>query len=60
LKAAINRIAPASIKGQLKTDEHLVGDTQCKYTVTSDFGAGDRATTVTITVLAKCTAEAST
>jgi hypothetical protein len=59
LKASTNQSALADLNTQLLTNEHLVGSPQCTYNVTSDHAAGDKATTVTVTVVAMCTAKAS-
>ena len=60
LKASTNQSALADLKSQLQPNEHLVGNPQCTYNVTSDHAAGDQATTVAVTVVATCTATAST
>jgi len=60
LKTATAQTATANIQQQLRTNEHLVGNTQCTSNVTSDYNAGDRATQVTVTVATTCTATTST
>src|SRR6266702_3075170 len=60
LKASTQQNAVADLNSQLRPNEHLVGNPQCTYNVTSDHAAGDQATTVKVTVMATCTATAST
>jgi hypothetical protein len=60
LKASTYKSALADLNSQLQPNEHLVGNPQCTYNVSSDHAAGDKATTVTVTVVAMCTATAST
>jgi len=60
LEATTQQSAVADIKSQLHSNEHLVGDPQCSFTVTSDYAAGDQANTVTVTVQTTCGATAST
>ncbi len=60
LKASTAQSALADLNSQLRPNEHLVGNPQCTYNVTSDHAAGDQATTVAVTVMATCTATAST
>ena len=60
LKASTAQSAMADLNSQLRPNEHLVGNPQCTYNVTSDHAAGDQATTVAVTVMATCTATAST
>jgi hypothetical protein len=60
LEASTRQSAVADLTSQLHPNEHLVGNPQCTYNVTSDHAAGDRATAVTVTVQAMCTAIAST
>ncbi|SRR5260221_401409 len=60
LKASATQSAVADLTSQLRPNEHLVGDPQCTYNTTSDHAAGEKATTVTVTVRATCTATAST
>jgi hypothetical protein len=60
LKTSTRQSAVADLNSQLRPNEHLVGDPQCTYDTTSDYAAGEKATTVTVTVKATCTATAST
>ena len=60
LQASTGQSALADLNSQLQPNEHLVGNPQCTYNVTSDHAAGDQATTVTVTVVAMSTATAST
>jgi hypothetical protein len=60
LKASTGQSAMADLNSQLRPNEHLIGDPQCSYNTTSDHAADDQATTVTVTVMATCTATAST
>ncbi len=60
LKVATKQSAVSNINGQLQSNEHLVGDPQCSYTVTPDHSVGDKAPAVTVTVQATCIAKAST
>jgi ribosomal protein L40E len=60
LTASTRQSAVADLNSQLQSNEHLVGDPQCTYNTTSDHAADDQATTVTVTVMATCTATAST
>src|SRR6266516_2699662 len=60
LKASTAQSAMADLNSQLRPNEHLVGNPQCTYNITSDHAAGDQATTVKVTVMATCTATAST
>jgi hypothetical protein len=54
LKASTQQSAAADLNSQLSQSEHLVGDPQCTYNVSSDHAVGDRATTFTETVQAIC------
>ena len=60
LKASTAQSAMADLNSQLRPNEHLVGNPQCTYNITSDHAAGDQATSVMVTVMATCTATAST
>jgi len=60
LKASTGQSGMADLNSQLRPNEHLVGNPQCTYNITSDHAAGDQATTVAVTVVATCTATAST
>ncbi len=60
LKASIGQSGMADLNSQLRPNEHLIGNPQCTYNITSDHAAGDQATTVAVTVVATCTATAST
>jgi predicted nucleic acid-binding Zn ribbon protein len=60
LQASTGQSAMADLNSQLQPNEHLIGNPQCTYTITSDHAAGDQATTVTVTVMATCTVTAST
>jgi hypothetical protein len=59
LKASTKQSAVANINSRLHSNEHLVSDPQCSYKVTSNHAAGDKVSTVTVTVQATCTAKAS-
>ena len=60
LQTSTRQSAVADLNSQLRPNEHLIGDPQCTYNITSDHVVGNRATTVTVTVQAMCTATAST
>jgi len=47
-----------TVQGQIRANEQLIGSPTCNPNVTSDHGAGDKATKVTVTVFFTCTGEA--
>lgn len=57
LKQPLSQSALSSLKGQKHTNEQFVNTPGCQTKVTSNHNAGDRATSVTVTVTAACTGE---
>ena len=49
--------AEGALKTQIRTNEQIAGATTCSPTSVSDHNAGDRATSVTVTVKVTCQAE---
>ena len=45
------------LQPQIQANKHLIGTPQCKPNVTSDHNAGDKVTSVTVTVIFTCTGE---
>ncbi|MDQ6659886.1 MAG: hypothetical protein M3Z24_02845, partial [Chloroflexota bacterium] len=58
LKGPLTQSALSSVQGQKHTGEQFVNSPRCMTDVTSNHNAGDKASSVTVTVNAKCTVEA--
>lgn len=57
LKTSQLQSAQGALQAQIKGNEQLVNPAHCSTNVTSNHKAGDRATSVTVTVTATCTGE---
>lgn len=57
LKTSQTQSAQQSLQSQIHGNERLINPAQCSTNVTSDHKAGDRATSVMVTVTATCTGE---
>jgi serine/threonine protein kinase len=58
LENSLTSSAQQQLQGQVHSNERLVDSPICNSNVTSDHAAGDRATTVTVSVTVTCTGEA--
>ncbi len=57
LKQPLSQSALSSLNGQKHANEQFVNTPRCSTKVTSNHNAGDRATSVTVTVTASCSGE---
>lgn len=57
LKQPLSQSALSSLKGQKHANEQFVNTPSCQTKVTSNHNAGDRATSVTVTVTTACSGE---
>lgn len=57
LVTSLTQSAQQSLKGEVRSNERLIADPQCRPNVTPDHAAGDRATSVTVSVSVTCTGE---
>lgn len=60
LTSSSTQLATKSIQERIRPDEHLVGNSQCTTETIANHSAGDKASTVTVTVTTTCIATVST
>lgn len=58
LKASLTQTAQTSLQSQLRSNEQIADQALCTPTITPNHQAGEKATSLTVTVKVTCTAEA--